>query len=58
VIIGGLSFYQRREVKDILAILRMVASGSDFLSFARTINLPKRGFGEVVLSNLKEIAAS
>ena len=58
VIIGGLSFYQRREVKDILAILRMVASGADFLSFARTINLPKRGFGEVVLSSLKEIAAT
>jgi DNA helicase-2/ATP-dependent DNA helicase PcrA len=58
VIIGGLSFYQRREVKDILAILRMVASGADFLSFSRTINLPKRGFGEVALSNLKEIAAA
>ena len=58
VIIGGLSFYQRREVKDILAILRMVSSGADFLSFSRTINLPKRGFGDVVQSNLKEIAAA
>lgn len=58
VIIGGLSFYQRREIKDILALLSMVASGSDFLSFGRTINLPKRGFGEVVLSNLRELAAA
>ena len=58
VIIGGLSFYQRREIKDILALLRMVASGADFLSFARTINLPKRGFGEVALSNLRDIAAA
>ncbi len=56
IIVGGLSFYQRREIKDILALLRMVVSGSDFLAFLRTINLPKRGFGEAALTKLKECA--
>lgn len=56
VIIGGLSFYQRREIKDILALLRMVVSDADFLSFARTINLPKRGIGNTTLIKLREKA--
>lgn len=51
-IIGGQSFYQRREIKDILAYLRIVRSGSDFLSFLRTINLPKRGFGDATLEKI------
>lgn len=56
IIVGGLSFYQRREIKDILALLRMVISGSDFLSFSRTINLPKRGIGESTLAKLRAFA--
>jgi DNA helicase II / ATP-dependent DNA helicase PcrA len=56
VIVGGLSFYQRREIKDILSYLRMVAGGSDFLSFARTINLPKRGIGEATLEKIKALS--
>lgn len=56
VIIGGLSFYQRREIKDIIALLRLVISGTDFLSFSRVINLPKRGFGDVSLQKLREAA--
>ena len=56
VIIGGLSFYQRREIKDILALLRMVVSDADFLSFARTINLPKRGIGNTTLGKFREEA--
>jgi DNA helicase-2/ATP-dependent DNA helicase PcrA len=55
-IVGGLSFYQRREIKDILALLRMVLGGSDFLAFSRTINLPKRGLGEATLSKLRTCA--
>jgi DNA helicase-2/ATP-dependent DNA helicase PcrA len=51
-IIGGLSFYARREIKDILAFLRMVVSSSDLISFLRTINLPKRGFGATTLEKL------
>ena len=56
VIIGGLSFYQRREIKDILSLLRMVLSGADFLAFSRTINLPRRGFGETALAKLQACA--
>ncbi len=56
VIIGGMSFYQRKEIKDILSLLRMVIGGSDFLAFARTINTPKRGFGEVALTKLKTLS--
>jgi DNA helicase II / ATP-dependent DNA helicase PcrA len=53
VIVGGISFYQRREIKDILAFLRMVQSGVDFISFARTINLPKRGIGGTTLEKIR-----
>ena len=56
VIVGGLSFYQRREIKDILAWLKVVLSGTDFLSFARTINLPKRGLGETAIEKLQAFA--
>jgi DNA helicase II / ATP-dependent DNA helicase PcrA len=52
-IVGGISFYHRREVKDIIAYLRMIESGADFLSFARTINLPKRGIGDATLEKLR-----
>lgn len=52
-IIGGLSFYQRREIKDILAFLRISQSDADYISFARTINLPSRGLGEVTLDKLR-----
>lgn len=52
-IVGGVSFYQRREVKDILAFLRMVQGGTDYVSFVRTINLPKRGLGESTLDKLR-----
>lgn len=52
-IVGGLSFYQRKEIKDILAFLRMVHSGSDLISFTRTINLPKRGIGEATIEKIR-----
>lgn len=53
VIVGGISFYQRREIKDILAFLRMVHSGSDFISFSRTINIPKRGIGGATIEKIR-----
>ncbi|NRA90140.1 MAG: UvrD-helicase domain-containing protein [Simkaniaceae bacterium] len=56
VIYGGLSFYQRREIKDILSLLRMAVSDTDFMSFSRTINLPKRGIGNATLEKLKVAA--
>lgn len=52
-IVGGLSFYQRREVKDILAFLRVVQTGSDFVAFSRTINIPKRGLGESTIDKIR-----
>ena len=56
IIVGGLSFYQRKEIKDILALLRIVLAGTDYLAFARTINLPKRGLGEATLEKLRDFA--
>lgn len=52
-IIGGLSFYHRKEIKDILAILRMVISDCDFLAFSRSINFPRRGFGPAILEKIQ-----
>lgn len=56
VIIGGISFYQRKEIKDMLSLLRVTCVATDFLSFARTINLPKRGLGPTTLEKLKDYA--
>lgn len=53
-IIGGISFYQRKEVKDVLSFLKMAESDRDFLAFLRTVNLPKRGIGEASLAKIKE----
>jgi len=53
VIYGGVSFYQRKEVKDILAFLRMVQTGSDFVAFMRTVNIPRRGLGKATLEKLQ-----
>ena len=52
VIYGGISFYQRKEIKDIIAFLRLIISDSDFLSFSRTINIAKKGFGKTTLNKL------
>jgi len=53
-IIGGLSFYQRREIKDALSLLRMILSDSDLIAFTRTLNLPKRGLGAAAIDSIKE----
>jgi len=55
-IVGGISFYQRREIKDILAFLRISQSGSDYISFVRTINLPKRGIGQATIEKIRSHA--
>ncbi len=54
IIIGGLSFYQRKEIKDLLALLRIVDSGADVLSFTRTVNIPKRGLGDSAIAKIRE----
>ncbi len=56
VIIGGISFYQRKEIKDILALLKLVVSPADFLAFSRMVNVPKRGIGPKALAELRQAA--
>jgi DNA helicase II / ATP-dependent DNA helicase PcrA len=51
-IIGGLSFYQRREVKDLIAYFRFVVNQSDEEAFKRIINLPKRGIGDTTIAKI------
>ncbi len=51
-IIGGLRFYERREIKDIIAYLRLVNNLSDDLAFERIINIPRRGIGKSTLTKI------
>lgn len=51
-IVGGLSFYQRKEIKDLLAYLRFVMNPNDEQSFRRIINLPKRGVGPTSIDKI------
>lgn len=51
-VVGGLSFYQRKEIKDILAYLRYVINRQDEASFRRIINLPKRGIGDSTVDKI------
>lgn len=56
-IIGGLSFYQRKEIKDLLAYLRFVVNQQDEEAFKRIINLPKRGIGDTTIAKIAVTAA-
>ena len=51
-IVGGLSFYQRKEIKDVLAYLRFSLNQQDEASFRRIINLPKRGIGDSTIDKI------
>ena len=55
-IVGGLRFYERQEIRDAIAYLRVLAQPSDDLAFERIVNLPKRGVGEGAMRNLHETA--
>ena len=55
-IFGGLKFYDRKEIKDILAYLRMLINPDDGQSFLRIINTPPRGIGSVTVSNIENLA--
>ena len=55
-IIGGLKFYERKEIKDIIAYLRLIYNTKDNLSLKRIINEPKRGIGKTSLEQIAEIA--
>ena len=56
-IIGGLSFYQRKEIKDLIAYLRFTVNQADEEAFKRIINLPNRGIGDTTLAKVSVMAA-
>ncbi|TFG49878.1 MAG: AAA family ATPase, partial [Gemmatimonadales bacterium] len=56
-VVGAISFYERREVKDLLAYLRLIANPADDEAFLRAIGVPRRGLGESSLAVLLESAA-
>ena len=55
--VGGVNFYQRKEIKDILAYLKTIVSGRDDLSALRIVNVPKRGIGAVSLGKVQAFAS-
>ena len=57
-IVGGVNFYARREIKDVLAYLKTIDNGKDDLAVRRIINVPKRGIGLTTINRIQESAAS
>ena len=57
-IYGGLRFYDRKEIKDILAYLRLIISPDDNYAFERIINVPKRGIGDTTVEKIREISTA
>jgi len=55
-IIGGLRFYERKEIKDVIAYLRLINNSNDDLAFERIINIPKRGIGKITLNKINILA--
>lgn len=55
-IVGGVNFYSRREIKDVLAYLKTIDNGKDDLAVRRIINTPKRGIGTVTLNKVQSYA--
>lgn len=56
VMVGGTKFYDRQEIKDMLAYMKVIANFRDNVSFARIINVPKRGIGASTLKKLEDFA--
>ena len=55
-VVGGLKFYERQEIRDALAYLRVLAQPADDLAFERIVNVPKRGLGDTALRAMHQIA--
>ena len=55
-IYGGLKFYDRKEIKDIVAYMKLIYNNNDSQSFKRVVNVPKRSIGETTIKNLHAIA--
>jgi DNA helicase-2/ATP-dependent DNA helicase PcrA len=56
VVVGGLRFYDRREIKDVLAYLRLLINPADSVSLLRVLNVPKRGIGKTTIERLSDAA--
>lgn len=56
-IVGGFRFYERKEIKDVIAYLQLINNNSDDLRLRRVINEPKRGIGDTTVNNAAQIAA-
>ncbi|MEW5796766.1 MAG: UvrD-helicase domain-containing protein [Candidatus Zixiibacteriota bacterium] len=57
-IVGGVSFYQRKEIKDLVAYLKLIANPSDDVAFERIINYPRRGIGQKTIDQINQLARS
>jgi DNA helicase II / ATP-dependent DNA helicase PcrA len=55
-VFGGVRFYQRKEVKDVLGYLRLLVNPADVISFRRVVNTPKRGIGDATVAALESFA--
>ena len=55
-IIGGVKFYERKEIKDIIAYLRLIVNSNDGISFDRIVNFPPRGIGKTSLDRIHKLA--
>ncbi|SFJ27506.1 DNA helicase-2 / ATP-dependent DNA helicase PcrA [Paenibacillus sp. UNC496MF] len=55
-IVGGVKFYDRKEIKDLLAYLRLISNPDDDISFQRIVNVPKRGIGDTTVGKLLDEA--
>lgn len=55
-IVGGINFYQRKEIKDVLAYMKTIDNGSDDLAVKRIINVPKRGIGAATINKIQDYA--
>lgn len=56
-IVGGIKFYERMEVKDVLAYLKLILNPTDDIALSRIINIPVRGIGKTTLAKIEEFAA-
>ena len=55
-VFGGVRFYQRKEIKDVLAYLRLLVNPQDVISFRRVVNTPKRGIGDATVAAIESFA--
>ena len=57
-VFGGVRFYQRREIKDVLGYLRLLLNPQDVISFRRVVNMPKRGIGDATVAAVESFATT